>query len=62
MRVYRFLFRFLGPAQLGSDAEPPTAEPDPEFVCPICGHPMSEHSWIEDAGRRRMYCPAPPQG
>ena len=61
-RTYRFLFRFLGPAQLGSGTETETAPPDPDYACPICGRPMSEHTWIEDAGRRRMYCPAPPLG
>lgn len=59
-RVYAFLFRFLGPAQLGSDHEPGTGIPDPGFACPACGQPMSTHSWVEDAGRRRMYCPALP--
>ncbi|GAB3600648.1 hypothetical protein GCM10027446_34110 [Angustibacter peucedani] len=61
-RVYAFLFRFLGPAQLGSQQQPPTGQPDPQFACPVCGHPMAEHTWVEDAGRRRMYCPAPPLG
>ncbi|MGN6300111.1 MAG: hypothetical protein ACTHN8_03355 [Angustibacter sp.] len=56
-RVYAFLFRFLGPAQLGSQDEPETSAPDPEFTCPLCGHPMAEHTWHEDGGRRRMYCP-----
>lgn len=56
-RVYAFLFRFLGPAQLGSTEDPETAAPDPQFSCPMCGQPMAEHTWHEDAGRRRMYCP-----
>jgi hypothetical protein len=60
-RVYAFLFRFLGPAQLGSESEKPTAAPDPEFHCPVCGQPMSQHTWTLDAGRRRMVCPSPPQ-
>ena len=59
-RVYNFLFRFLGPAQLGPASHAPTAEADPEFACPVCGAPMSAHSWTPDAGRRRMVCPQPP--
>ena len=59
-RVYAFLFRFLGPAQLDSHEQPPTSTPDPQFTCPACGRSMAEHTWIEDAGRRRMYCPATP--
>ena len=59
-RVYAFLFRFLGPAQLGPATQEPTAEADPEFACPVCGRAMSEHTWTQDAGRRRMVCPAPP--
>jgi hypothetical protein len=59
-RVYAFLFRFLGPAQIGPSTQEPTGAPDPEFSCPVCGHAMSEHSWTLDAGRRRMVCPTSP--
>ncbi len=59
-RVYAFLFRFLGPAQLGSDHDPATRQPDPQFACPVCERPMDEHRWTVDAGRRRMRCPVPP--
>jgi hypothetical protein len=59
-RIYAFFFRFLGPAQLGPSSQEPTAAADPEFACPVCGSPMSEHTWTQDAGRRRMVCPKPP--
>jgi hypothetical protein len=60
-RVYAFLFRFLGPAQLGSRHDAETAAPDPQFSCPACGRAMAEHTWHVDGGRRRMYCPSGPR-
>ncbi len=59
-RVYAFLFRFLGPAQLGSQDQPPTRPADQSFACPVCGHPMAEHTYSESDGRKRMVCPGPP--
>jgi hypothetical protein len=61
-RIYNFLFKFLGPAQLGTfdDAEPRPA--DASYRCPVCGHAMSEHSYTQTADRKRMVCPAPPLG
>ncbi len=59
-RVYDFLFRFLGPAQLGSNDQPPTRAADQTYLCPVCGHEMSEHSYQVSDGRKRMTCPAPP--
>jgi hypothetical protein len=60
-RVYAFLMRFLGPAQLGSHTEPQTSAADPQFACPVCGAPMARHTWTTDGGRRRMQCPGPPR-
>lgn len=60
-RVYDFLFRFLGPAQLGAfDPQAETQPPDSSFACPVCGQPMSEHAYQQSAGRKRMTCPGPP--
>jgi len=59
-RIYNFLYRFFGPAELGSFDEPETAPADETYHCPVCGHPMSEHEYTTTAGRRRMTCPAPP--
>ena len=59
-RVYDFLFRFLGPAQLGSEHEPETKPADGSFACPVCGHPMSEHTYVTTSVRRGIVCPAPP--
>jgi hypothetical protein len=57
-RVYDFLFRFLGPAQLGRPDEPPPPVVDPSTTtCPRCGRPMTEHTYVETAQRRRLRCP-----
>ena len=56
-RIYRFLFRFLGPAQLGdpNEASPP---PLPRAApCPRCGRPMEEHTYVEMPERKRLRCP-----
>ena len=59
-RVYNFLFRFLGPAELGSFDQPATKAGDTSYTCPVCGHPMSEHTFQESRERKRMICPGPP--
>ena len=59
-RIYNFLFRFLGPAQLGSFDQPETRPADASYHCPVCGHPMSEHTYITTPERKRMVCPGPP--
>jgi hypothetical protein len=59
-RLYAFLFRFLGPAQLGSSEQPETGPADASYACPVCGRPMSEHTYTSVAERRRVICPAPP--
>ena len=59
-RVYDFLFRFLGPAQLGSEQEPETQPADASYACPVCGRPMSEHTYVTTSVRRGIVCPAPP--
>ncbi|GAB3692422.1 hypothetical protein [Angustibacter aerolatus] len=59
-RVYRFLFRFMGPAQLGSWHEPPTAPADGGYACPVCGAPMRDHDVVVTNGLRRLTCPRRP--
>ena len=56
-RIYRFLFRFLGPADLGDPNEGPPATAVRAIVCPRCGRPMSEHSYIDTPERKRLRCP-----
>jgi hypothetical protein len=56
-RTYAFLFRFLGPADLGDPNEPPPGKPPVDGPCPGCGEPMASHTYVETPGRRRMRCP-----
>lgn len=57
-RLNKALFPYLGPAQLGPFGEPPlpTVEAKP---CPLCGAPMSEHTFerSQDRTATRMHCP-----
>ena len=60
-RVYDFLFRFYGPANIGTfDPSVETRPADAKFACPSCGFPMDEHEYQQSAGRKRMTCPGPP--
>jgi hypothetical protein len=56
-RAYAFLFRFLGPAQLGDPDEAPPGELPPAAPCPGCGKPMALHTYVETPERKRMRCP-----
>ena len=58
-RVYAVLFRFLGPAQLGTFTEPETRPADDAYTCPVCGFAVAEHEVRFTQGRRRMTCPGP---
>jgi hypothetical protein len=57
-RIYAFLFRFLGPADLGDPNEPPPGELPQAGPCPRCGNPMAEHIYVSTPERKRMRCPA----
>ena len=54
----RALFPFMGPAQLGPFGEPPLPPTDVK-PCPLCGKPMSGHTFerSQDHNSTRMYCP-----
>jgi hypothetical protein len=56
-RIYAFLFRFLGPAQLGDPDEPPPATLPQAAPCPGCGKPMEHHTYVETPQRKRLRCP-----
>jgi len=56
-RVYKALFRVLGPATLGDPDEPPPPPPPAAGPCPACGKPMGDHHYVETPERRRLRCP-----
>jgi hypothetical protein len=56
-RVYAFLFRFLGPADLGDPNEPLPAKIPVAAPCPGCGKPMAEHTYVATPERKRLRCP-----
>jgi hypothetical protein len=56
-RPYAFLFRFLGPADLGDPNEPPPGQLPLPAPCPGCGKPMADHTYVETPQRRRLRCP-----
>jgi hypothetical protein len=56
-RAYKFLFRFLGPAQLGDPNEAPPGELPQAAPCPGCGKPMAQHTYVQTPERKRMRCP-----
>ncbi len=50
------LIRVAGPASVG----PYDTEPEPsrtERACPLCGHPMSEHTFDRSGPKPLMHCP-----
>ncbi len=55
-RLNRRLFPWLGPPPLGPYDQPAPA-PARERGCPLCGHPMTEHTKGVSDGRTLLYCP-----
>lgn len=50
------LIRFAGPASVG----PYDTDPEPvrtERACPLCQHPMSEHTFDRSGPKPLMHCP-----
>ena len=50
------LIRVAGPASVG----PYDTVPEPERAerpCPLCGHPMSEHTFDRSGPKPLMFCP-----
>ena len=58
-RLNKALFPYMGPAQLGPFDEPPLPSVA-EKPCPLCGRPMSLHTFqrSQDHTSTRMHCPA----
>jgi hypothetical protein len=58
-RLNGALIPYIGPPPLGPYNEAPLP-PSAEKACPICGHPMAEHTFDRstDHTATRMYCPA----
>ena len=57
-RLNKALFPYMGPAQLGPFNEPPLPCVA-EKPCPLCGKPMSLHTFqrSQDHNSTRMHCP-----
>lgn len=53
------LIQLAGPASVGpyETTPPPTAEARAERACPLCGHPVSEHTFDRSGPKPLMYCP-----
>ncbi|WP_433677378.1 hypothetical protein [Microbacterium gorillae] len=50
------LIRVAGPATVGPyETEPPA--PRQSAPCPLCGHPMSEHTFDRTGPKPLMHCP-----
>lgn len=50
----------LGTADLGPYDEEPEESVRSHDVCPLCGHPMGEHTIDRSAANAVLNCPAPP--
>ncbi len=57
-KLHGALFPYLGPAQLGPFDEEPLPPTD-DKPCPLCGKPMSLHTFerSQDRTSTRMHCP-----
>jgi len=58
-RLNRRLFPYLGPPPLGP-YDQPELPPATVKACPLCGHPMSAHTFDrsgEQTRATRVYCP-----
>lgn len=51
------LSNFVGSAQIGPYVSPDQERPRPDIACPICSHPISQHSTDRSATMGRLYCP-----
>ena len=53
------LIRAAGPASVGpyETTAPPTAEERAEKACPLCGQPMSAHTFERGGPKPLMHCP-----
>ncbi|MEV8135479.1 hypothetical protein [Microbacterium aurantiacum] len=53
------LIQVAGPASVGpyETTPPPSAEARAERACPLCGHPVSAHTFDRSGSKPLMYCP-----
>jgi hypothetical protein len=53
------LIQVAGPASVGpyETTPPPTAEARAERGCPLCGHPLNQHTFDRSGPKPLMYCP-----
>ena len=53
------LIRMAGPAAVGpyETTAAPTVEQRAEKACPLCGHPMSAHTFDRSGPKPLMHCP-----
>ncbi|MDQ7877980.1 hypothetical protein Q9R08_08360 [Microbacterium sp. QXD-8] len=53
------LIRVAGPAAVGpyETAPPPTAAERAERACPLCGAPISQHTFDRSGPKPLMHCP-----
>lgn len=53
------LIRLAGPAAVGpyETAPPPSSEERSERACPLCGNPMSAHTFDRSGPKPLMHCP-----
>ncbi|MGA7148918.1 MAG: hypothetical protein WBX17_10570 [Microbacterium sp.] len=53
------LIRLAGPAAVGpyETAPPPSSKERAERACPLCGHPMTAHTFDRSGPKPLMHCP-----
>lgn len=53
------LIRLAGPASVGpyETTAAPTVEERAEKACPLCGHPMTAHTFDRSGPKPLMHCP-----
>lgn len=53
------LIQLGGPASVGpyETTPPPSAEARAERPCPLCGHPLNEHTFDRSGPKPLMFCP-----
>lgn len=51
------LIRVAGPPQVSPVEPGPTAEERAERACPVCRHPMNQHTFDRSGEKPLMHCP-----
>lgn len=54
------LIKWAGPAAVGpyEKTPPPSTEERAQRACPLCGHPMTEHTIDRSGPKPLMHCPS----